>query len=201
MKIFCIGAGKTGTTSLFAFLEGLGIRMGSQAAGEALLEPWKDRNFKPIIELAHTAEGFQDFPFSAPFTFQALDAAFPDAKFILTIRDVESWYRSLTRFHTKLLGTRGLPTTADLRAFPYVYRGWILDVLIAAYGVSEAEPYAKPPLVAAFAAHNAAVTEYFRHRPGALLTVDLAEPDAAERIATFIGVPHEGKPLPHLNRT
>ena len=50
-------------------------------------------------------------------------------------------------------------------------------------------------------ATNAAVAEYFRHRPEALLTVNLADADAAERIMTFLGMPYDGRAMPHLNRT
>jgi hypothetical protein len=200
-KIFCIGANKTGTTSLKAFLRTLGVPVGSQHKGEALLGAWRERNFGPILELASSARAFQDFPFSAPFTYQALDAGFPEAKFILTVRDAESWYRSLTSFHTRIIGKERLPTAEDLRAFAYVYPGWILDVMKAVYGIDDASPYDKAALVGCFERHNAAVTEYFRYRGGSLLIINLATLGSAERIATFCGLRYEGQPMLHLKKT
>src|SRR4051812_30592485 len=109
-KIFCVGAGRTGTTSLGSFFASLGFRVGDQPTGELLLHAWAGRDFTPIISLANSAQVFQDFPFNCPFTFQAMDMAFPNSKFILSIRDnSEQWYTSLTRFHIRLFGSGRLP--------------------------------------------------------------------------------------------
>lgn len=51
-KIFCIGPAKTGTTSLAAFFEGLGLALGDRPVGERLVHEWARRNFTPIIALA-----------------------------------------------------------------------------------------------------------------------------------------------------
>jgi len=92
-KVFCIGANKTGTTSLAMFFRSINYKVGNQEEGELLLKEWSIRNFGPIIELAKTADFFQDIPFSCPYTYQALDMAFPAAKFILSVRD-SSYLRS-----------------------------------------------------------------------------------------------------------
>ncbi|MCB1230178.1 MAG: hypothetical protein KDN19_07930, partial [Verrucomicrobiae bacterium] len=86
-KIFCIGLNKTGTTSLHDVFEQFGFSVGEIRRGERLIEQWAVRDFAPIIDFCHTAEAFRDCPFSLPFTYAALDAAFPNAKFILSIRD------------------------------------------------------------------------------------------------------------------
>src|SRR5438105_10212168 len=97
-KVFCVGLNKTGTTSLEAALGALGYRLGKQHCGEQLLKSWQRRDFRPIIELAHTADAFQDIPFGLPYTFIVLDAVFPAARFILTERDnAQQWYESLAR--------------------------------------------------------------------------------------------------------
>lgn len=201
-KVFCVGAGKTGTTSLEVFFRSLGFRVGDQAKGELLLQDWAARNFAPIISLARSAQFFQDLPFNCPDTFQAMDTAFPGSKFILSVRDdPEQWYVSLTRFHTKLLGRGRLPTAADLREFPYRYKGWILESLILVYGVAEDEPYRKDILINAYERHNAAVKKYFTHCSASLLVVNVAEPDTAQRIIEFVGLPYQGEQIPHLNRS
>lgn len=111
-KIFGIGNNKTGTTSLQKAMFDLGYKIGDQRTAELLHKEWSLRNFKPIVEYCKTAEFFQDIPFSKPFTFVALDQAFPNSKFILTVRDnPEQWYNSLVKFHSKLWGKDGRTPT------------------------------------------------------------------------------------------
>jgi hypothetical protein len=201
-KIFCIGAFKTGTTSLGAFLASLGFPVGSQPAGERLLRDWAAGNFGPIFALARTAQAFQDMPFCCPGLFEHLDRAFPGARFILSVRDdAEQWYASLVRFHTRLVGKRRLPTAQDLKEFPYRYKGWLFEALQLIAGIPETAPYDKARLIGVYEAHNAAAIRHFRGRPDALLVVNLADPAAAARIVRFVGLPYAGQALPHLNRS
>lgn len=201
-KIFCVGSGKTGTTSLELFLKEMGFRMGDQARGELLVKDWALRNFEPIVALAHTAQAFQDVPFGLPLTFQAMDAAFPGSKFILSVRDdAEQWYTSLTRFHTALIGKGRLPTAEDLKDFPYRYKGWMFEVQTLVYGVSETKPYEKDRLIAAYDDHNRTIEEYFRYREDCFLKVNLSDAGVAQAIPKFLGVPSSGRGMPHLNRS
>jgi hypothetical protein len=200
-KIFCIGAGKTGTTSLDSFFSSLGFRVGSQAKGRLLLNDWALRNFAPIISLGRSAQFFQDMPFSCPFTFQAMDMAFPGAKFILSVRDdSEQWYTSLTRFHTKLIGKGRLPTADDLREFPHRDRS-ILEALKLVYGVTDEEPYRKETLINAYERHNEEVKRYFRNRSESLLVINIADSSAAQQLVEFVGLTYHGEQIPHLNRS
>ncbi len=201
-KIFCIGFGKTGTTSLEAFFRGLGFKLGDQAAGELLIREWAARNFEPIVALARTAQVFQDIPFGLPFTFVALDSAFPGAKFIHSVRDdAAQWYRSITRFHTNIGEKDRLPTADDLKEYPYRYKGWLFEAMQLIYGTPEQEPYDKARLTAAYEGHNRAIAEYFRHRPESLLTINAADARAAEKILHFLGMAYTGQTMPHLNRS
>lgn len=94
-KIFCIGVNKTGTTSLARALTELGIIVGKQKLAERLIHDWARRDFRRLFLYCHTAQAFQDVPFSLPFTFQALDQHFPGSKFILTVRDTpKQWFQS-----------------------------------------------------------------------------------------------------------
>ncbi len=86
-KIFCIGRNKTGTTSLHAALIEMGIVVGRQRHAELMIGDWSKRDFRRLISFCRTAQAFQDIPFSLPYTFQALDMAFPRSKFILTVRE------------------------------------------------------------------------------------------------------------------
>jgi hypothetical protein len=109
-KIFCIGLNKTGTTSLKKEMALQGFTVGNQRQAELLFDDWVKRDFRRIVRYCRTARFFQDAPFSYPYTFIALDQAFPGSKFILTVRDnAEQWYNSLIRFHGKLWGNGNTP--------------------------------------------------------------------------------------------
>jgi hypothetical protein len=131
-----------------------------------------------------------------------LDREFPGAKFILSVRrDADEWYDSVVRFFTNLIGKGHLPTPDDLAQFTYRHKGWLLEAGKLVYDISTQEPFEKSRLIRAYESHNDAVAEYFRHRPQSLLTVNLAEADAAERIMTFLEMPYDGQTMPHLNRS
>jgi hypothetical protein len=201
-KIFCIGMGKTGTTSLEAFFRELGFTLGNQNKAEDLLEDWAVRNFTPIVAFARSAQVFQDIPFSLPYTYAFLDRAYPDARFILSVRDdAEQWYASVIRFIIGLVGKGRLPTEDDLKEFVHRHKGWLLHSVKLIYGVCDESPFDKAQLTRVYEGHNAAVQEYFRHRPGALLTINLREQDAAQKVMEFLGLPYGGETMPHLNRS
>src|SRR5690242_9317282 len=173
LKVFCIGANKTGTTSLAMFFRSINYKIGNQEEGELLLREWSIRNFGPIIELAKTADFFQDIPFSCPYTYQALDMAFPAAKFILSVRDsADQWYRSLVHAHYNLLGQNRLPSSDDLKRFGYRYKGWIHESLTLIGGVPYDNPYDKHTLISSYNQHNELVKQYFKYKRHKLLEIN-----------------------------
>ena len=150
----------------------------------------------------YTAQAFQDIPFSLSFTFQAMDQKFPGSKFILTVRDsAEQWYNSLTRFHAASFGNGHIPTLEDLKAAEYIRRGWAYEANRLLYNTPPDDLYNKDMLIALYNAHSDAIQEYFRHRAGDLLVLNVAEPGAYDRLCDFLGKPHTGKAFPWENRT
>jgi hypothetical protein len=201
-KIFCIGRNKTGTTSLAKALADLGILVGEQNLAERLIHDWARRDFRRLFLYCRTAQAFQDVPFSWPFTFQALDQHFRGSKFILTVRDTpEHWYHSMTSFQAKMFGRGQLPTAEDLRRATYVYPGWAYELLRLHWNVPEDDIYNKDILIAGYNAHNAAVLEYFRHRPNDLLALNVARPGAYQALCDFLGKPFPNREFPWENRT
>jgi len=200
--VFGIGRNKTGTTSLALALENLGYRVGDQSAAEELMEDWAIRDFRRLIRYCRSADAFQDVPFSLDHTYQALDAAFPRSRFVLTVRDSpEHWYESLTGFHTKIVGRGRLPTADDLREFPYRYKGWLWRQQQLIYGADETTLYDRELYVEQYRRHNESVRDYFRHRPGDLLVLNLADPSSARALCEFLDLPYDGQPMPHEKRS
>ena len=178
-KYFCIGFNKTGTTSIKKAFEDLGFIVGDQSVAEVLTDRYYfNSEFGPIIRYCQTAEVFQDVPFSYPETFKYLDKAYPNSKFILTVRDTpEQWYNSLVNFHAKRYGLNGpVPTYEDLQQEKYQGAGLTIN-LMSVHNTSKEDPYNKDILIKNYKNHVHAVKDYFKNRPHDLLVLNVAEPN------------------------
>lgn len=201
-KVFVIGSSKTGTTSMGAALDTLGFKVGDQEQAEGFIEDWGRRDFGRIVDYCKSAEAFQDVPFSWPDTYRAMDEAFPDAKFILTVREnAEEWFESLKRFHTAIVGKGRLPTAEDLKAFPYREEGWLWRCVELVFGGDEDKLYDRENFLRHYEMHRRSVLEYFRDRPEDLLVLNVSDAMAMERLCDFLGVEAGGRTMPHLNRS
>lgn len=202
-KIFCIGLNKTGTTSLKIAMQELGFPIGNQRKAEEFIFDWGNRDFRKLIRYCNTAQFFQDSPFSFPFTFIVLDQAFPNSKFILTIRDdPDQWYNSITKFHAKIWGKDGrIPTKEDLMEATYQEKGrpWISNRM--KFDTPEDDPYKKDVLIKYYNNHNQNVIDYFKHKDEQLLILNVSDEDAYNKLCNFVGKEPMGKTFPWKNKT
>ncbi len=185
-KIFCIGCNKTGTTSLETAFKDWGYRLGNQTVAERLLDSYLDRDFGTIIKYCRTAEVFQDAPFSFPHTFIPLHQAFPDAKFILSVRDSqEQWYDSMISFHTKMYGR--LPDHQTILNSTYNSPGYMWKVRSGVFQITEnMDMYDRETFLDYYRNHNYEVRNYFRNSPN-FLELNVSETDSYKKLAAFIG--------------
>ncbi|MGV7223092.1 MAG: sulfotransferase [Nitrospinales bacterium] len=203
-KIFCIGANKTGTTSMKAALEELGIIVAPQRPAEELVDDWAKRDFNKLIRFCkYSGQAFQDIPFSYPFTYVVLDYSFPSSKFILTIRDSsEQWYSSLTKFHAKMWGDSfNVPNKKDLQNAYYVEKGFPWKVNRYLYTTPEKNPYEKKKLIEHYEQHNRSILNYFRHRENDLLVINVKSEGAYHKLAKFLKIETDNTKFPWLNKT
>jgi len=201
-KYFCIGLNKTGTTSIKKAWEELGIIVGNESQAKNLFDSWVIRDFRPIIKYCKTAQAFQDSPFSFPYTYIALDYAFPNSKFVLTVRDdAEEWYNSLTRFHAKLWGHGSIPNKNDLMNAINSTKGrpWIVNQTL--FNTPESEPYKKDVLISFYNRHIFEVKEYFKSRKKDLLVINLKEKDSYFKFCKFFDKAPFGEEFPWENKT
>lgn len=202
-KIFGIGANKTGTTSLKAAMEDLGFIVGIQRKAENLIDDWAIRDFNNIKKYCFSAQFFQDIPFSLPYTYVAMDQAFPNSKFILTVRNSpEQWYNSITKFHAKKWGAEGrIPTKEDLKNATYIYKGgpWHTNRLV--FKSSEDDPYEKQSLCDFYTQYNEGVIEYFKERPEDFLILNVAEKGAYKKLCEFLNIENKKENFPWENKT
>lgn len=198
-KIFCIGFPRTGTTSLEQSLKDLGYRLGNIRQGELLLKAYAARDFKAIVNFGLTAEAFQDAPFSFPFTYVALDQSFPNAKFILSVRDdADQWYRSLVRFHGNLFAGGRIPTKADLLSATYCSPGYAWEAMRLVWSTPEDDVYHKPTMVSHYDRHNADVRDYFRFKSN-FLELNVSANGAYQTMCRFLGKEPVAEGFPWLN--
>lgn len=209
-KIFCIGRNKTGTTTLFEALQTLGYSMGDQLTAEKMLFDYAKRDFRNLIQYCHSADAFQDVPFSFPYTFIAMDQAFPDSRFILTVRDsAEQWYDSMIRFQSKVhslpSGTNEanhVPTAEELKNSTRVFPGFAYHTKKIVFNTPDSDLYNRETLIENYNMHNDMVQDYFRATPEKLLVINVAEPDAYRRLCEFLGISQqEQNGFSWLNKT
>ncbi|MBK2267739.1 hypothetical protein IBE34_05065 [Francisella philomiragia] len=187
-KYFCIGRNKTGTTSLEKAFKNLGYIVGDQREAEQLFDKhFFDNRFEEIIEYCKTAEVFQDVPFSHYEIIPHIDKAYPNSKFILTIRDTpEQWYNSITKFHAKFFGKDGrVPTYEDLANAEYMRKGFMTRV-VDGHGTSAKDPYNKEIMIGHYNRHNQYIIDYFKDRPDDLLVINLSEKGSYQKFCEFI---------------
>ncbi|MEL7145979.1 MAG: sulfotransferase [Bacteroidota bacterium] len=202
-KVFCIGRNKTGTTSMGKLLRSLGYKVAPQEEAELMIEDWYKGDFSNIIRFTkRKGQAFQDLPYSLPNTYKILDEAFPNSKFILTVRDSsEVWYTSLTSFHAKVFGNGKLPTKEDLMNSTYRRKGFAWQVNRYLHTTPEDDLYHKETLISEYETYNQSVIEYFNNQPNKLLVINLKQEDAAQKIATFLGLEDATVQMPWENKT
>ncbi|WP_216665406.1 sulfotransferase family protein [Pseudoruegeria sp. HB172150] len=174
MKIFGIGFHKTGTTSLGVALNKLGYKV---IGPTATLDPdIADKYLELTRTESHHYDAFEDNPW--PLVFREMDEMWPDAKFILTVRDPQKWIGSCV----KHFGEKSTP----------------MRELI--YGKGNGAPLGNEEhYVRTMVAHNEAVRSHFADRPGKLLEMDFSAGDGWEKLCPFLGHPMFAEPFPRTN--
>jgi Sulfotransferase domain len=173
-KVFGIGSARTGTSSLGHAFVLLGFRHTSW--DPALWDAFERGEYEPVFAIAERYESFEDGPWNGGDFYRALDARFPESKFVLTIRDPESWLVS-HEHHFSAEGRREIPE-----------RYWIHD-----YAAKRAE------ILRDYEARNEEVREHFRDRPEDLLVLDVVGGEGWERLCPFLGLQPPGGPFPDVN--
>jgi hypothetical protein len=190
-RLFGIGWHRTGTSSLTVALVLLGL----------------DAHHWPVELIRQHGTTMRDYPsvlrhysltdLPVPLMYRELDAAFPNSKFILTTRETGAWLASVARqyefndYHSLRNRLRALhPKRQHLRDVRACRK--------AAYGI---HGYDESLFRRRYERHNAEVRDYFRHRPGDLLELDLSRGDGWPELCGFLGVPEPEIGFPQWNVT
>lgn len=172
-KVFGIGFQKTGTKSLAIALQKLGYRV--TGPNGFRVPDIAQRYHRICRRYSRAYDAFQDNPW--PLTFREMSTMYPDAKFILTIREPISWITS-AKAH---FGTQTTP----------------MRELI--YGVGSPIGNEKT-YIDRFQQHEREVREFFIPQKNRLLILRIADGEGYEKLCPFLDHEIPNEPFPWKNR-
>lgn len=164
LRVFGIGLSRTGTKSLTLALKALGFKSFHYPPSPELMKYLKEY------------DALTDTPIA--LNFKRLDEMYPNSKFILTIRDLNSWLESCKKHFMT----------------PTVLRPWQIELRKEMYGtqVWNEERFKKT-----YFCHLEKVKEYFKNREGDLLIINIVNGDGYKKLCSFLRKPIPKKPFPH----
>jgi hypothetical protein len=168
-KIFALGLSKTGTSSLHEAFKQLGF--------ESKHYPRYPELFAGKFDWLDKYDAVSDIPI-APF-YPQLDEAYPGSKFILTVRNVDDWLKSIEKW----LAIWEDPDEYALRA------------RILVFGV---HTFHAGRMRYVYEKHITDVQQYFKDRPGDLLIMNICERDGWEKLCPFLNKPVPDRPFPFV---
>jgi len=171
--VFGIGLSKTGTTSLADALTIAGI--------PAIHLPDKGLMLAGRFDEALTGyRGATDI--SVSWCFEALDAAYPGSRFVLTMRDRVTWLESIEAHIGRRPPLEPGTAAAELR--------------VRTYGT---HVFDGPRYLEAYDAFHARVHSYFASRPRDLVVMNIIEGDGWDVLCPFLGLAIPGVEFPRRN--
>ncbi len=208
-KCFCIGAHKTGTTTMNQLMGLLGYDCAPQSEVEmATTHQVQLGIYRELKEIVSRYDFFQDSPFAYGVVFVALDALFPGSKFILTYRDPEEWWRSRINFDARRFGIRPDEVNyetvssicSDSIAKNYLRIGYgrgnrtywktacVNDLDLTVYD-NPSLAYDKGHNISLYVSRRDSILKYFSKRPSDLLILELAKEVDISKVVRFLGMP------------
>lgn len=183
-KVFGVGLNKTGTTSLEAALNLLGIR--------TIHYPFKRATYEELTSGCYRLSIMESYQAAvdtsvAPF-YPQLDREYSGSRFVLTHRDPESWLRSIEA-HWPVM-RQWCEREPQFGRFT----DFISAVVYGSIG------FDRDRFLYAYETHDRNVREYFRDRPNDLLVMDICNGDGWETLCPFLGMDIPPIPFPHSNR-
>lgn len=179
MKIFGIGLSKTGTSSLAQALSQLGLKTRDYPG----LTRYSRGDLSSIdSSLLDEFDALTDTPI--PSFYRELDSRYPDAKFILTLRERQGWLNSCKKQFTQKLADK--QNEAHNQLFMDLYDCTVFD---------------EAKFSAGYDRFVQGVLEHFRDRPEKLLSLNITDGDGWEQLCPFLGRSIPDIPFPKANVT
>ena len=176
--VFGVGLGRTGTTSLKDALQHLGYNcLHNSKKVSAAVKQDRELSRPLLYDLVGEYNAFVDYPIWT--LYQTLDEAYPNSKFIWTVRDLPSWLVS--------------------RKFMIEYR--LVRIRKGKMDVPSLTEYHEEDQRKIYLKHHAEVSRYFQGRERDLLVLDLSKGQSWHKLCSFLEKSIPTIPFPHVNRT
>ena len=213
-KAFCIGTHKTGTTTLNLIFSLIGYDCAPQHEIEiSTTEQVQNGIYRELFNQVKKYDFFQDSPFAEGSTYVALDAYFPQSKFIFTYRDPEKWFNSLLSFDQRNLNKKDIKKQ-DINNYGYLREDYMVKHKEFIY-LSEIDEendfkvnynwellYDKSHYIDIYIKRRDEIVKYFQKRPNDLLIIDLSKEKDINKITNFLDLPgFINFSMPRLNST
>lgn len=186
MKVLGVGLSKTGTLSLRTALQKLGLNA-LHYDTQRLNHVLDGSDSSPNFRIYDDVDAVTDLPAAA--FYDELLQAYPKAKAVLTIRDVDAWWESIEKhFNWNFCIPAFNPFKRQDRIFRASLRNYV-------YGSTRATEFLYKKR---YLEHNARVqAQVPAHR---LLVMDITAGDGWDELAPFLGLPVPAIPFPHENK-
>ena len=199
-KVFGVGFSKTGTTSLEKAFTKLGYK--------AWNGHWKNPNnsfamalylykdYDEIFKIVNLYDAFSDAPWGGSNLYIELFKRLPESKFVLTVRDAETWYRSFERMITKF--DENLETAFDSfyaqgRYGTVYYFKKIFDI--------ETMVGNKNKIIEHYNTYNQNVIRFFTENKADFLVFDMERGDEWKKLCKFLDKSVPSIPFPDANKS
>jgi len=187
-KIFGIGLSRTGTKSLTSALHILGFKVIHYPEDETTLRELSEGQYQ--LSLLEHFDGITDITVSA--FYPQLDQLFPGSKFILTVRDKESWLTSLEKHW---FNRPAFDATNQIEKEIHMEIRRLLRS--AVYGCYE---FNRERMSYVYDLHYKNTLDYFADRPDSLLVLNIGAGEGWEKLCPFLGLDPFDQPFPYIKK-
>jgi hypothetical protein len=198
LKVIGAGLSRTGTLSLHHALEALGLRC-IHFDDKRLNDIVEGANQNPDFRRYDDVDAVADLP--AAFFYRELMQVYPECKVVLTIRDADAWWRSISA-HFSLYAVRE-PRLRHYIGRKFGIKAWQEGdyhlfrrrLRHLAYGAEQPSEFLYKKR---FREHNEQVKAVVP--PERLLVMDVSAGDGWNKLCPFLGLPVRSEPFPHEHR-
>lgn len=200
-KVFVLGMGKTGTTSIELLLEGAGYRVCKgnyrNAHTNFLCACYYYDDINEILKITKYFDAFVDTPWCGTEIYKELVKIYPEAYYIHTTRDTDKWYKSFLYMYLRYNNdpSTTMETMKALGAYsnPLFFK--------KAIGIESLENN-EEKIKNWFINYNNEITKFFENSPYNFLSLDITnDKDALSKTASFLNNEHMlTLEIPHLHK-
>jgi hypothetical protein len=199
MKYFGIGFNKTGTTTLKECFRILGLLPHADyITSKHLIGDFVNNDFSKIHPFINNYTSFQDAPWSylSIDDIKTIDILFTNSKFILTIRDSESWFMSLLKWHTN-----SVRFGIDLKDKVYTPYSKVLGMSKKLHMTRKNFLEQKNVIIKNYEKRNEEIIKYSKNKENFLVIDIFNNNNNWDILCNFLDQPVPNVKFPHKNKT